>query len=52
MKERIQIKINWNYEKKLEELKKIYNIAVNSKLIEHLINLEFQRYGLNRKKEL
>lgn len=52
MNERIQIKIGKKNEIKLEELRRIYNIAVNSKLIEHLIDLELQRYGLNIKKEL
>lgn len=42
-----QIKVNQKFLNNLEILKKIYNINTNSKLIEHIINLELQRYNIN-----
>ena len=41
-----QIKVNQKFLNNLEILKKIYNINTNSKLIEHVINLELQRYNI------
>jgi hypothetical protein len=44
--ERIAIKIRKEYEEKLIKLKSIYPISINWKLIEHIIDLELQRFWI------
>lgn len=42
-----QIKVSENMLKQMNILKKIYNINTNSKLLEHLLNLEFIKFNIN-----
>lgn len=42
-----QIKVSENMLKQMNVLKKIYNINTNSKLLEHLLNLEFIKFNID-----
>ncbi len=43
--ERVDIAIRSdNFSEKIDKLKKIYNISTKSKLIEHIVDLEMQRF--------
>lgn len=41
----IKIREDW-FDKKLDALKEVYNIKTTSKLIQHIVKLEYQRHWL------
>lgn len=41
-----QMRYSWEVQEKLDKLKKIYNIKTNTKLLEHIVNLELLKHNI------
>lgn len=41
-----QMKFNAEVQEKMDKLKKVYNIKTNTKLLEHIVNLELLKHNI------